>query len=52
MTQPAVAVLPGWLGFDQALTEWDGFGIVLVRARVVPARAEVGPKFQGRTASG
>jgi drug/metabolite transporter (DMT)-like permease len=39
MTQPAVAVLAGWFAFGEALTAWDGVGIVLVSLALVLARA-------------
>jgi drug/metabolite transporter (DMT)-like permease len=39
LTQPAVAVLAGWFAFHEALTAWDGIGMVLVGAALVLARA-------------
>jgi drug/metabolite transporter (DMT)-like permease len=38
MTQPAVAVLAGWFVFDEALTGWDGVGMVLLGLALVLAR--------------
>ena len=39
MTQPAIAVLAGWLVFDEALGVTDALGMVLVGAGLVMARA-------------
>ena len=39
LTQPSVSVIAGWLAFDEALTLWDGAGMILVAAALVLARA-------------
>jgi drug/metabolite transporter (DMT)-like permease len=39
LTQPAIAVLAGWFAFHEALTVWDGLGMLLVATALVIARA-------------
>lgn len=39
LTQPAVAVLAGWLAFGEVLTGWDALGMALVGAALVLAGA-------------
>lgn len=39
MTQPAIAILSGWLAFGERLTGWDLLGMVLVAAALAIARA-------------
>lgn len=39
LTQPAVAITAGWLVFGEALSPWDGLGMLLVAAALVIARA-------------
>ena len=38
LTQPAVAVVVGWVGFHEALTPGDALGVALVGAALVLAR--------------
>lgn len=39
LTQPGVSILAGWLYFGEALSTWDGLGMLLVAAALVLARA-------------
>lgn len=38
LTQPVVSILNGWVFFDEALTVWDGLGMILVAGALVLAR--------------
>ena len=42
LTQPAVGVLAGWFVFGEAMTGWDGLGMLLVAAALVLVRAGLG----------
>lgn len=44
LTQPSISVLAGWFAFGETLTVWDGFGMVLVAAALVLARAGEKPE--------
>lgn len=39
LTQPAVSIVAGWAWFEEALTVWDGVGMMLVGTALVLARA-------------
>lgn len=38
LTQPGVSILAGWFAFGEALSLWDGLGMLLVAAALVLAR--------------